>query len=96
MRIKKLQMGGELSPEEEALMAEEQAAAQAQGGGEQDPLMMMGELAMQALETQDCEAAMGLAEMVIMLIQEMSGGGQAPQGGQEIPQFSLGGKILSK
>lgn len=67
-----------------------------QGGG-QDPLAMMMELAMAALQGQDCNAAMELANMVMQLVQS-SGAPQGPVGEapQGQPVFKRGGKMVGR
>jgi hypothetical protein len=88
MKIKVFQMGGPMGPEgapEEAPMggapapeaggAPEEAGAPA--GGE-DPIMQIAQVAMQALQTQDCEAAMAVCEAFIQLIQQSQGGAFPP------------------
>lgn len=57
-----------------------------------DPLMQLAELAAQALQTGDCNAAMGLAEAFLGLIQ---GGAPAPETAGE-PVFKKGGKLVKR
>lgn len=84
--VKFLQEGG-------AAPAPSAAPAGPQGG--QDPLQMLGEMAAQALQAQDCQAAMQVCEGFLALLQQaMSEGpqgpvGQAPEGE---PVFKKGGK----
>ena len=61
----------------------------------QDPLMELYQLAAQALQTQDCQAAMGVCQGFIMIIQQTQNGAEvgAPQGE---PVFKKGGKIKRK
>lgn len=66
----------------------EEGAAPEQGGG--DPLMQLAEMAMQALQSQDCNAAMAVCEGFVQLVQQAQGGAEAPQ--QE-PVFRKGGKL---
>ena len=89
MIIKKFQAGGQ---------APEAAPAGAQGG--QDPLQMLGEMAAQALQAQDCQAAMQLCEGFLALLQHAMGQGgpqgpvdQAPEGE---PVFKKGGKMVKR
>lgn len=55
-----------------------------QGGGGEDPMMMMAQAAMQALQNQDCNAAMQVCQMFMELMQQMQGGG--PEGGGMPPE----------
>ena len=70
------------------------APAPEQGG--QDPLMMLAEMAMQALQSQDCNAMAQVCEGFLQLVQQAQGGGApaeaAPQGE---PVYRRGG-VLSR
>ena len=95
MKIKKLQAGGAIPTEEPSMAAPvNNGAAPAQGGGE-DPLVMIAQMMMQALESQDCQAAMSACDAFLQFIDQMGG-----QGGQEAPAaepvFKRGGKISKK
>lgn len=77
-------------------MAPEAAPAEAvpaEGGG-QDPMMMLGEAAAQALQSQDCQIAMQVCQGLVALIQQMGGG--APQEPQGEPVFKKGGVLLRR
>lgn len=92
MIIKKYQEGGAAPMPAEAAAAPAQAPAP-QG---QDPIMMIAQAAMQALETQDCNIAMQVCEAFIGLIQ---GGQEAPAevgAPVEQPVFKKGGKLMKK
>lgn len=82
-QIKKFQEGGAIPVE--AAPAPEAAPAQ------QDPIAMLAEMSMQALETQDCQIAMQVCEGFVALIQQMQGGAPAQE-----PVFRKGGKMLRK
>lgn len=82
--IKKFQEGG---------AAPTAAPAGAPAGSEQDPIQMLAEMAMQALQGQDCQMAMQVCEGFVALIQQAMGGGQAPEGE---PVFKKGGKIAGR
>lgn len=89
MKVKKYQEGGPAPAPA--------AAAGPQGG--QDPLQMLAEMAAQALQAQDCQAAMQVCEGFLALLQQaISEGpqgpvGQAPEGE---PVFKKGGKIVGR
>lgn len=83
-QIKKFQQGGAV-PVESAPAAPEAAPAQ------QDPIAMLAEMSMQALETQNCQIAMQVCEGFVALIQQMQGGAPAQE-----PVFRKGGKMLRK
>ena len=87
MKIRKFQEGGAVAP------------AKAPMGGdpamEQDPLMQILQIAGEALQTQNCEAAMAVCEALMMLAQDAQGA--APMGEpQGEPVFKKGGKIAKK
>lgn len=93
--IRKFQEGGPMpedpamaegAPMEEAPMEE----GAPQGGG--DPLMQIAEMAMQALQSQDCNMAMQVCQAFIQLVQQAQGGG-APAEPQGEPVFRRGGKL---
>lgn len=92
--VRRFQEGGpvEAAPEEE--MAPEQAPmeeAPVEEQGQQDPLMQIAQLAIQALQNQDCEAAMAVCQGFIQLIQQAQGSAEtAPQGE---PVYRAGGKL---
>lgn len=90
-----LQQGGTMPEDPNAMPPEEGAmppegGAPEQGGG--DPLMQIAEMAMQALQGQDCEMAMQVCDAFVQLVQQAQGGGEAepPQGE---PVFRKGGKL---
>ena len=95
----KFQTGGEVvdpnaAPEEVAVVAEEpqQGAAEAQpaqSGQEQDPIMILAQMSMQALQSQDCNMAMQVCQAFIQIIQQMQG---APQE-QGAPVYRKGGRL---
>ena len=97
--VYKFQDGGAMpaegpAPEEmgpEGMPAEAPAGPEAGG----DPLMQIAQMAMQALQSQDCNAAMQVCEAFVQLIQQAQGGGApqeapAPEGE---PVFRKGGKL---
>ena len=81
-QIKKFQEGGAMPAE----------AASAAAPVQEDPIAMLAEMSMQALQTQDCQIAMQVCEGFVALIQQMQGGAPAPQE----PVFRKGGKIVSR
>lgn len=101
--VRRYQQGGpmpEEAPMEEAPMEEAPAegGAPMEGqGGEQDPIMMLAQAAMQALQNQDCQMAMQVCQGFIQLVQQMQGGAApeaaAPQGE---PVFRRGGVLVRR
>ena len=65
-----------------------------QGG--QDPIMMIAQAAMQALETQDCNIAMQVCEAFIGLLQSTQEAPAEVGAPVEQPVFKKGGKLMKK
>lgn len=93
MIIKKYQEGGAAPMPAEAAPAPAPAAGPEQG---QDPIMMIAQAAMQALETQDCNIAMQVCEAFIGLIQGSQGAPAEVGAPVEQPVFKKGGKLVKK
>ena len=94
MLIKKFQSGGQM-PAGQVQPAPEQTV--------QDPLMELYQLAVQALQTQDCQAAMGVCQGFIMIVQQaQNGAGEVDfyrlklTLNQREPVFKKGGKMKRK
>ena len=106
--VKKFQQGGRVAaPAEggapaEDTMEEEPAEQPKEGGTPQDGgdpmemLMQIGQMAAQALQSQDCNAAMQACDGIVQFIQMMEEGGGAPK--QEAPEgepvYRRGGKLV--
>lgn len=85
--VRKFQEGGPMP----SAPAPEQGG---QGGG--DPLAQLAEAAMQALQTDDCEAMKAVCAGFLQLVQEAMSGSSAPSGApaqEGQPMYRLGGKI---
>lgn len=97
--VKKFQEGGPMGPEaapvEEAPMQEGAPVEEAAPQEAQDPIMQIAQVAMQALQTQDCEAAMAVCQAFIQLLQQ-SGGGAAPEEAPEGEPVYRQGGVLSR
>ena len=92
IRPLKFQEGGPM-PTEEAPMEQAPAEGGAPAGGSpEDMLMQMAQLAMQALQGQDCDAAMAVCQAFAEMIQAQGGGGAAP----EEPVYRAGGKLVRR
>ena len=70
------------------------APAPEQGG--QDPIMMIAQAAMQALETQDCNIAMQVCEAFLSLLQGAQGAPEEVGAPVEQPVFKKGGKLAKR
>lgn len=75
-----------------------------QGGGDQsgqDPIMQLVQLAQQALQGQDCKAALSVCDGLLQVLQQAQGqGGDAGAGGAQAPQgapvYRKGGKLVRR
>jgi len=93
-KITKFQEGGAMPPQ--GAPAGDPAA---QGGGE-DPMVQLLQIAQQALEGKDCDAAMAVCDGLLQLVASAQGGGeQAPAGSPadgSQPVFKRGGKLVKR
>lgn len=98
-QVKKHQMGGQMQP---AAPVEDPAAVEGAPveetepapSEEQNPMVMLGEIAAQAIQTQDCNIAMQVCQAIIELLQQMQG--PAPQEPQGEPVFRKGGILVRR
>lgn len=90
-KITKFQEGG-------AAPAPAPAEGGAPAGGEgQDPMVQLLQIAQQALEGKDCEAAMAVCDGLLQLVAQSQGGGGAPAGAEgSTPVFKRGGKLSKR
>lgn len=91
-QVKFLQEGGPMgAPAMEGAPVEQNAAP---AGGGEDPIMMIAQMAAQALQNNDGEMALQVCQAFLELVQQMSGeGGGAPAQPQGEPVYRKGGKI---
>ena len=90
MRIKRFQQGGPMeAPVEEGAPMEGGAQAPEQGG--QDLLMQILQVAQQALQEQNCDAAMAVCQALLQLAQ---GGGAPQEAPAEEPTYARRGAKL--
>lgn len=91
--VSKFQEGGQ-APAPEAAAAAPQGAPQegAPQGGE-DPLVQLAQMAMQALQGQDCQMMAQVCEAFVQMAQGAGGGEQAPQ---EAPVYKKGGVLVKR
>lgn len=91
MVIKKFQEGGAVAPVDPAMGAPVEAAPAA------DPIMQLAEMAMAALQSQDCGMAMQVCEAFVGMLQQAQG---APAPVDAVPQgepvFRKGGKLIRR
>lgn len=88
-KITKFQEGGQMAP---AAPAPAPAA-----GGEQDPMAQILQIAQQAVEGGDCEAAMAACDGLLQLVAASQGGEAAPAGAEgSTPVYKRGGKLIKR
>ncbi len=96
-KYRKFQEGGampaEAAPVEGAEGAPMGPEGAPQGGGE-DPLMQILQVAAQALQSQDCQAAMAVCQALIELAQGGAGAGAPAEAAPEEPTFARQGAKL--
>ncbi len=93
--IKKFQMGGSMDIPAEP--APDQAPAEGvpePEGGQGDPLMEVAQLATQALQSQDCNAAMQVCQIFLQMVQQMQGQPEPEPAGE--PVFRKGGVLVRR
>lgn len=94
INLRKFQDGG-AAPAAGAPTDQSQAPDQSQG---QDPLTQIAQMAMQALQNKDCNAAMQVCAAFVQILQQSQQGqeqgtGQAPEGE---PVYRKGGKLVRR
>ena len=98
--VAKFQEGGAMPESAPAEQAPKQAPEQAPAeGGGQDPISQLLQLATQAIDGQDCEAAMAVCQGFVQLVQAQAGGGGAGASGAAPagePVYKKGGKIVKR
>ena len=94
INIKKFQDGGVAPAAGAPTDQSQQPADQGQG---QDPLVQIAQMAMQALQNKDCNAAMQVCAAFVQMLQQSQqqgqGTGQAPEGE---PVYRRGGKLVKR
>ena len=91
IKLRKFQEGG--AAPAGAPTDQSQAPGQTQ---EQDPLAQIAQMAMQALQNKDCNAAMQVCAAFVQMLQQSQQGqgtGQAPEGE---PVYRKGGKLVRR
>lgn len=76
---------------------QEGGAAPAPQGGE-DPMVMLLQMAAQAVQSQDCQAALQVCDALLQLVQQAQGGGGAPaeEAPQGEPVYRRGGRLVRR
>lgn len=90
--VTKFQEGGQMPPQGAPAGAPAEGAP-AQGGSPEEVLMQIAQTAIQALQNQDCEAAMAVCQAFVQMIQEQQGGAAETP---EEPVYRAGGKLVRR
>lgn len=92
-----MQQGGSAPAPQDAPAAAPAEGAPVEGGapegGAQDPMQQILQVAAQAVQTQNCEAAMTVCQALVQAMQGGMGTGEAPQ---EEPTFARNGSKLRR
>ncbi len=91
LKFKKFQQGGAM--EQEPATSEPATAEPAQA--QQDPIMQLAQMAMQALQGGDCNMAMQVCQGFVQLIQS-SQNGEAAQTAPTEPVYRKGGVLVRR
>lgn len=89
--VSKFQEGGAMMPEDPAASADMGAPAE-EPQGQQDPLMMLAQMAAQAVQEGNCETALQVCQAFLQLVQQAQGGTPA----EEPVYYRKGGKLCVK
>lgn len=95
-KTRRYQIGGEMPAPEAAPEQTPVEGAPTPGSesGQGDPLMEVAQLAAQALQSQDCNAAMQVCQIFLQMVQQMQGQ-PAPEPAGE-PVFKRGGILVRR
>lgn len=96
--IKRFQQGGPVTQDtpmpEEEMSVEGREEMTPAVGAQENPLVVLAEGAVQALQNQDCEIAMQVCQGLIQILQQMQE--PAPQEATGEPVFKKGGVLLRR
>ena len=94
--VKKFQDGGAVAPETQELATPQEGGAPDQGQGGEDPLMQIAQMAAQALQNQDCQAAMQVCQAFMQIVQQAQGGAPQEEAPQGEPVYRKGGVLVKR
>ena len=95
-KVKKFQQGGQTAAPQDQGQPGGQANAQAPEGGAQggqDPMAQILQVAAQAVQTNNCDAAMAVCQALVQIAQ---GGADQGQAQQEEPTFAKNGAKIER
>lgn len=94
--VKKFQDGGAVAPETQEPATPQEGGAPDQGQGGEDPLMQIAQMAAQALQNQDCQAAMQVCQAFMQIVQQAQGGAPQEEAPQGEPVYRKGGVLVKR
>lgn len=94
--VKKFQDGGAVAPETQEQATPQEGGAPDQGQGGEDPLMQIAQMAAQALQNQDCQAAMQVCQAFMQIVQQAQGGAPQEEAPQGEPVYRKGGVLVKR
>ena len=65
-------------------------------GGGQDPVQQLVQMAQQALQSQDCQAALAVCDGLLSILSQGQGGGEAAPAEQGAPVYRKGGVLVRR
>lgn len=90
-KVKKFQQGGAM----EQAPVEQGVAPEAAPAEQENPLLMLADASMQALQNQDCQMAMQVCQALVQLVQQAQGGDTPAQAEGE-PVYKKGGILVRR
>ena len=96
--IKKFQEGGQMAPQvaPEAAPVQEPQNGEPQAEQGENPIMQIAQLAVQALQNQDCQAAMQVCQAFIQMIQQSQQQATPEQAPEGEPVYKKGGVLIKR
>lgn len=93
--VKKFQEGGVAAAPAQAVPAQQEGGDPTAQQAE-NPLIQIAQMAMQALQTGDCQAALQVCEAFIQLVQQSSAEGAPEEAPQGEPVYRQGGILVRR
>lgn len=93
-RITKFQEGGAVDPAAAAPAPAPVGAEGAPTDGGQDPVMQLVQMAQEALQSGNCDAALAVCDGLLTMLSQAQGGGQAAE--QGAPVYRKGGVLVRR
>lgn len=93
-KIKFLQEGGTMTPTSEGSGNSQMPAQEAAPAANENPVLILADMAAQALQNNDCQMGLQVCQGYLQLVQQMAGeGGEGEPVSQGEPVYRKGGKL---